>query len=251
MWAGYVFDDDLLDDSIDDDIVVTLDDAALTCLASSADVYSMEAASYAFTSGTYATYFSTSSGSSSSKSSCFAGSETVETASGETVAISEVKMGDRILGSDANGNTKYSEVIAVPHARNTESAVFTQLETASGNDIKMTSEHLVMVSKACDSSSELVQAGQVAPGMCLMTTSGLDNVKSTSEVTSKGIYTVVLQDSEMVVVNGVVASPFAVNHATANAYYNVVRALPSSLMSMSLLKQANLVFGSVVASLGF
>jgi hypothetical protein len=249
-WTGYVG----LDDDTIDDAIATLDDDIFNCLALPVDIDSLDdnTFDYAITSGTYySTVFTSSSSGSSSKSSCFAGSETVELASGETIAISEVKMGDRVLGADANGNTKFSEVIAVPHARNAESAVFTHLETASGNDIKMTPEHLVMVSKACDSATELVQAGEVASGMCLMTTTGMDGVKSTSEVTSKGVYTVVLQDSEMVVVNGVVASPFAVNHATANAYYNVIRALPASVMSLPLLKQANLVFGSIVASMGF
>ena len=41
-----------------------------------------------------------------------------------------------------------------------------------------------------------------------------------------GVYTIVTDKADdLVVVNGIVASPFAVNHAVANAVYNVHRVL--------------------------
>ena len=41
---------------------------------------------------------------------------------------------------------------------------------------------------------------------------------------AEGVYTIVTDKSDdLVVVNGIVASPFAVNHAVANAVYNVHR----------------------------
>jgi len=48
--------------------------------------------------------------SSSSSSSCFAGSETVEMESGEVRLISEVQIGDRILAADATGATSFSSL---------------------------------------------------------------------------------------------------------------------------------------------
>ena len=44
----------------------------------------------------------------------------------------------------------------------------------------------------------------------------------------EGVYTIVTDKADdLVIVNGIVASPFAVNHAVANAVYNVHRVLYS------------------------
>ena len=45
-----------------------------------------------------------------SPSSCFAGSETVDLDSGEVRAISDVRVGDRILAANSEGKTSFSEV---------------------------------------------------------------------------------------------------------------------------------------------
>ena len=58
---------------------------------------------------------------------------------------------------------------------------------------------------------------------------------------------------ELLVVNGVVASPFALNHAVADAYYNIHRGmyrLAPWLLRLPAVVKANLVFGSVVESFG-
>ena len=55
-----------------------------------------------------------------------------------------------------------------------------------------------------------------------MTVSGEDMVSTVETVQGKGLYTVVTKE-EYVVVNGIVASPFAVNHMLANLYYNIHR----------------------------
>jgi hypothetical protein len=177
--------------------------------------------------------------------SCFASSETVTMADGTIKAISAVLLGDSILSSDSNGNVKFSNVIAVPHDRNKELATFTQLSTAFG-DIKLTADHLIMVDPACNGVTALKAASSVEPGMCLVGTSGSATVESTKTVQGRGIYTVVTEE-EFVVVNGFVASPFAVNHAVANAYYNVIRAVPA-LMHFDVVKQASALFGSLALS---
>jgi Hint module len=47
---------------------------------------------------------------SANPSSCFSGSDTVALESGGERALSEVRVGDRVLGADAAGRTSYSEV---------------------------------------------------------------------------------------------------------------------------------------------
>jgi hypothetical protein len=241
--------------SADDDVIAFDDDTAfvaLSCTASATSGFAfldddnhddLDSVSYSAS-----VYVSTSSGTSSgsSSNSCFAGSESVMLADGSTKAISEVVVGDSILSADANGNAKFSNVIAVPHDRNNELATFTQISTAAG-DIKMTSEHLVMVDEACNGSNALKTASSVEAGMCLVSTSGSQSVESVKTVQGHGIYSVVTEE-EFVVVNGFVASPFAVNHAVANAYYNVIRAVPS-LMNFDVVKQASMMFGSLAESM--
>lgn len=48
--------------------------------------------------------------SSANPSSCFSGSDTVALESGGERALSQVRIGDRILGADAGGTTSFSEV---------------------------------------------------------------------------------------------------------------------------------------------
>jgi hypothetical protein len=198
-----------------------------------------------------ATYFSVSTDSSSGVAvaysaslspSCFAGCETIVMADGTVKAISEVALGDSILSSDSIGNVKFSNVIAVPHDRNNELAIFTKLSTASA-DIKMTADHLIMVDAGCNGVAKLTAASSVESGMCLVSVDGPVAVKSVKTVHGHGVYSVVTEE-EFIVVNGFVASPFAVNHAVANAYYNVIRAVPA-LMHFDVVKQASALLGSL------
>jgi Hint module len=50
---------------------------------------------------------------SANPSSCFSGSDTVALESGGERALSEVRVGDRVLGADTAGRTSYSEVSGV------------------------------------------------------------------------------------------------------------------------------------------
>jgi len=158
------------------------------------------------------------------KNSCFAGSETLQYESGEVKAISEARVGDRVLSySPRTAEFTYSDIIAVPHRANEISAQFEHIVLASGKDIKMTSDHLVQ-SGSCDLPARLTMASNVKVGDCLQTVEGPDVVVDKTQVEAKGIYTVVTQN-EYVVVNNVVASPFAWNHEFINTFYGLHRAI--------------------------
>ena len=64
----------------------------------------------------------------------------------------------------------------------------------------------------------------------MMSTSGKVVVASSKQTTGKGIYTIVTNE-EFVVVNGFVASPFALNHFAGNLFYELHRALFAYLPS--------------------
>ena len=154
---------------------------------------------------------------------CFAGSETLHLESGEVKSISDIRVGDRVLAADAAGQTSFSDVVFVPHRANGDDALFTHITTTSGRDIKMTPSHIVLAGPChLTGPLPLLYASSVIVGDCVMTVSGKDMVSTVETVQGKGLYTIVTKE-EYVVVNGIIASPFAANHMLANLYYNVHR----------------------------
>jgi Hint module len=158
---------------------------------------------------------------------CFAGSETVELASGAIKPVEDVQVGDSVLAySTKTQSTVYSDVVAVPHAKNEIAATFSHITTESGKDIKMTAEHLVAAS-VCGEASALKTAASVQVGECVQTVAGEERVVSNVEEAGRGLYTLVTKEDGLLVVNGIVASPFAVNHAVGNTFYQLHRAVYS------------------------
>ncbi len=163
---------------------------------------------------------------SSETATCFAGSEMVTLESGVSKPIADVVVGDRVLAANAQGAFSFSDVIAVPHAKNNDRVMFNEISLANGADIRMTGEHLLPVAASCgaDAVFTVTAAKDVAVESCVMTVDGQSSVVSNNKVAGTGIYTIVTNE-EYVVVNGVVASPFAASHAMGNTFYNVYRAM--------------------------
>jgi hypothetical protein len=64
----------------------------------------------------------------------------------------------------------------------------------------------------------------VGVGQCVKTASGPSKVTFASMSFGRGVHTLVTADTNgMMVVDGVEASSFGVNHAIANNYYNIHR----------------------------
>jgi hypothetical protein len=155
---------------------------------------------------------------------------------GATKAIADVVVGDRILTVNTKtGAQVYSDVAYVPHGKNAEKAVFTVLATEAGRDVKMTANHMLPAG-ACDAAGSLpvVAASTISAGDCVQTVSGRERVVSVGTVAGEGIYTVIAME-ELIVVNGVVATPYGgVNPTLANVYYNLHR-LAYSVVGKALL----------------
>jgi hypothetical protein len=200
---------------------------------------------------------------------CFAASETVQLQDPTSpdgfriVQLTEVAVGDRILSSKNMRGTElsYSEILAVPHADNQISANFFYFRSQGGNDIKMMSKHVITVVENCagtpNERTVLKLAEDVKITDCLIVASAglsnssvglIDPITEIDYITGKGIYTVVTVN-EFVVVNGIIASPFAGNHAAANAFYNIHRLLFSTvpwLLDLNVVKRANEIFGMLI-----
>jgi len=170
---------------------------------------------------------------------CFAGSEAVTLEDGSIKAISDVKIGDIVLSYSSSANElKFAKVVAVPHGANQIHSKFSHIVTKSGKDIKLTPEHLIL-SGPCSGELSLVRASDVKVNECLKSTSGLDEVVSNGYATGRGVYTVITTE-EFIVVNGFVASPFAVNHFVAHSFYSIHRYLQSSTLTSWLLKSESI-----------
>jgi len=199
----------------------------------------------------YQKYTYTEAPASPSTATCFASSETVQLQDGSVKALRDVQIGDRVLTAAMDGSVKgYSPVIAVPHAGDVSTtASFVQLVTAE-KDVKMTADHLVLAG-SCDAATplSLVQAGSVTAGQCLQTTSGKAAVTATRRnVPGQGLASVVTKAGGLVVVNGIAASPFAINHAIPEAWYSIHRLVFSvfpAALGFKLFQQTSERFGDL------
>ena len=134
-------------------------------------------------------------------------------------------MGDRVLTINSQGEQAFSDVVYLPHGRNEQRTTFVQVTTESGRDLKMTLNHMLPAGACALSTLPLVTAADITVGDCVQTVAGREQVVFVEQVEGKGIYTVIAM-KELIVVNGIVATPFGgINPTLANWYYNLHRLL--------------------------
>lgn len=169
---------------------------------------------------------------------CFSKYESIQLESGSTKFMQNVEVGDRVLVSSLDGQNKFfSEVIFLPHPRNSLSAEFVLIETASGRSLKVTPDHLVSAAVCEDASLKpqsassrhpslpLIPSKQVTRGMCVNTLNGQEVVISAFRVLDSGVYTAIVMDHALLVVNGIISSPYERTHMILDSFYDVYRAL--------------------------
>jgi hypothetical protein len=163
----------------------------------------------------------TSSSSSSKDSSCFSKDTLLELETGNTIKINEAKIGDKVLSYSLSKNKLiYSPIIAIPHEENNISTQFIEIKTLSGKSIKMTDCHLIPLLKNDKRKFELLKASDIEINDIIITLDGNEIITSKEIINENGIYTVVTRE-DYIVVNNIIASPFAVSHLLPNFYYNI------------------------------
>lgn len=176
--------------------------------------------------------------------SCFSGDSVVTSHDGTFKLMSQVRVGDlvrfflryifslylrylktnsQILAANIDESMDYARVISVPHGYNEISTHFIELTTTSGRDIRVTGDHLIAAG-SCYSEGPLplTKALLVQVGECVKTVNGLEVISTVEQVVSSGLYTLITT-KPLIVVNGFVASPFAVNHSLGDWFYTVLR----------------------------
>ena len=86
-----------------------------------------------------------------------------------------------ILSADRDGIISASPVVFLPHPNNDVTRKFDEVTLANGMTVRMTRNHLVPL---CDGS--LVTARSLKKDDCLMTTSGLEKVATTTQNVEAG-----------------------------------------------------------------
>jgi hypothetical protein len=157
----------------------------------------------------------------SSKPTCFSADSILYLENGETKQIQNAKLGDKILSYNLKKNEyKFSPIIAIPHEKNSQVAEFIQIN----NSIKITKTHLLPVLKKSANIFELINAYKIDIGDIIISKSGNEIVESLTNIELEGIYSVVTQE-EYIVVDNIVASPYAAFPNLANIYYSLFRNL--------------------------
>ena len=106
-------------------------------------------------------------------------------------------------------------MIFKPHPFNNITKLFDEVITVKGKVVRLTRNHLLPL---CNGG--LVTARSLQPGDCVMTADGEEKVaKTTQNVEASGIYTAVTKN-EFLVVDGIVASPFALAHGIAHSLFD-------------------------------
>ena len=137
---------------------------------------------------------------------CFSLSSKVESKHKGTIPMQELQVGDEILTQ--NGN--YESVYAIPHYHPSNPTTFVQLKTQAGNQIELTSDHLIYVPQK----QYPVPASMIRPGDAVVLSGGSgmnkdeeDIVSKVTKVTKPGFINA-LTKSGTLVVNNLVASSY-------------------------------------------
>jgi hypothetical protein len=136
------------------------------------------------------------------------------------------QIGDEIL-TFTGERFEYSPVAFLPHSaiNNHMTELFVHIETESVT-LLASHRHLIMIADCISNApKELLQAGELSSGVCVLTTQGAQRVVSAEMGRGKGLYSAVPLNGALLVVNGIVASPFVISHTVPNAFYALHRAL--------------------------
>ena len=180
---------------------------------------------------------------------CFNGAETVDIEGKGVIPIADVHISDRVKVWTVESGFSYSDVIFVPHGENFVTTDFIHLTTALRSLI-ITPAHLIFAGE-CSGSPTLIEAWSVKVGMCVLTEIGLDAVLNATTRVGHGVYSIVPY-SGFLVVNGVIASPYAVNHWIVDKYYYIHRILYSlypSVLDSVIIAELNVWVSNTVMSL--
>eukprot|EP00466_Bigelowiella_natans_P011893 jgi/Bigna1/90773/estExt_fgenesh1_pg.C_790013 len=157
---------------------------------------------------------------------CFSGSSMLTLKSGEKKAIKDITIGESVVVTAEDGSLTHGKVVFLPHTKgNNHKIRFLELTTNKASRIQLSRKHLILANDCGkDSKFELYHASDVTLAMCLSGVDGPEKVIQIGRFRGEGIYSVITDHSHgLIVVDGLRASSFAVNHGIVNAFYHIHR----------------------------
>ena len=144
---------------------------------------------------------------------CFPADATVTTESGATKAMTEVRLGDRLLTARPDGTLGYEEVYLNAHRDAQTAAAYVVLDLASGRTLRLTPRHFIPVatdpaaswSQSVTKGADEVQAGDYVWSRTDDGSMALDRVVTAATRVAVGAFNPLTMNGT-IVVDGVVAS---------------------------------------------
>lgn len=180
---------------------------------------------------------------------CFAATELVMTKLNGPMAIDKVKVGDMILAYNSKYDKfQFSTVVVIPHDMTSQLRIEMNLITTESNkSLQLSNDHFLL---SCN--NQLITAANVIIGNCIRTIDGNESVIGNELVVVDSVTTLVVDDSDYLVVGSMIASPFAVNHWFGNVYYTPHRLMYSifpNFMKSEVVKILNKFIGDSLVTL--
>ncbi|XP_073817384.1 hedgehog signaling protein [Musca autumnalis] len=157
-------------------------------------------------------------------SGCFTKESTVLTESGERKAMTDLRIGDRVLSINERGEPIYSEIILFMDRNLDESQEFVQITTEGGAVLTVTPAHLIMIWNRENSLTEYVFADRVQEGdhVFVHDSTGVLRPQRVVELRAvlKNGFVAPLTKQGTIVVNSVAASCYAVVNSQKLAHWS-------------------------------
>lgn len=177
--------------------------------------------------------------------------------SGESIPLSNLKVGDKIQTLGTHGENIFSKVIAFLHKEIDAKAQFYNLETKSGNSIRLSAHHLIFRKKTNTSLSYAVFASEINIGDFLILNGSspiYDTVTRITQMKMTGVYAPLTSQGTLFV-DGILVSCYAhwPSHKAAHLVMAPIRAadllmgawkqLTSSLVGLTELERKDSLKG--------
>lgn len=168
---------------------------------------------------------------------CFTGDSTAQLETGEMRVLSELRVGDKVLSMDNDGQLKYSEVFMFLDRDEQQKREFVRIETDDGSSITATPSHLIYTWENRNDNPTTVQsladfqfAERIQIGDFVLTNvNGTLEPRRVTKITAelhRGVYAPLTYDGT-IVVNSIAASCYALveKHSLAHIGFMPMRTL--------------------------
>ncbi|XP_061388888.1 protein hedgehog-like [Musca vetustissima] len=156
-------------------------------------------------------------------SGCFTKDSTVLTSNGERKAMTDLRIGDRVLSINEQGEAIYSEIILFMDRNMDEAQEFVQMTTEGGATLTVTPAHLIMIWNREKSVTEYVFADRVQEGDQVFVHDSTGELRPQRVVDLRAVlkhgFVAPLTKEGTIVVNSVAASCYAVVNSQSLAHW--------------------------------